>query len=397
MRTYERTHPWLSFRLDLNQLPADVWMLVGETTSKCEHLAGVPLRPKTAAMLHATYLAKGALGTAAIEGNTLSLEEVEKRIEGKLSLPQSKEYLGREIDNVLRAYQTLFQRSCAVPSSPLTVADLKQFNQMLLDGLELPPEVHPGEIRRHVVGVGRYRGAPPEDCEYLLERMCEMLNDITSLSEPWLSGTPSAILAAVIGHLYLAWIHPFGDGNGRTARLLEFALLLRGRVPTVAAHLLSNFYNDTRMHYYLQLQAASESGGNVVPFVRYALTGFVESLREQIGIVREEQLDVAWRNYVYGAFGEAGTERDRRHRRLVLDLSRQSKPVPREKIPELSVKVMRCYGKKSDKTLHRDLKELVGRGLLAAAEGGYRARKELIAAFLPGRVPETEVDKSGGE
>jgi Fic family protein len=37
---------------------------------------------------------------------------------------------------------------------------------------------------------------------------------------------PYAILKAILAHLCLAWIHPFGDGNGRTARLVEFQILI---------------------------------------------------------------------------------------------------------------------------------------------------------------------------
>ncbi len=37
----------------------------------------------------------------------------------------------------------------------------------------------------------------------------------------------AAILRAVLAHLYIAWIHPFGDGNGRTARLAK-KLVKRG-------------------------------------------------------------------------------------------------------------------------------------------------------------------------
>jgi hypothetical protein len=47
MRTYEPTHPWLIFQLDLRALPPELWLLLGEARSKCEHLAGVPLRPPT--------------------------------------------------------------------------------------------------------------------------------------------------------------------------------------------------------------------------------------------------------------------------------------------------------------------------------------------------------------
>ena len=45
------------------------------------------------------------------------------------------------------------------------------------------------------------------------------------------------ILKATLAHLYIAWIHPFGDGNGRTARLVEFMLLSRAGVPSPSAHL----------------------------------------------------------------------------------------------------------------------------------------------------------------
>ena len=32
-------------------------------------------------------------------------------------------------------------------------------------------------------------------------------------------------MSALLAHLYIAWIHPFADGNGRTARLLEYLIL----------------------------------------------------------------------------------------------------------------------------------------------------------------------------
>ena len=67
-------------------------MLLGEVQSKCEHIAGVPLRPATAEMLHRLYLAKGIQATTAIEGNTLSEDEVVRLIQGNLELPPSKEY-----------------------------------------------------------------------------------------------------------------------------------------------------------------------------------------------------------------------------------------------------------------------------------------------------------------
>ena len=88
MRTFERTHPWICFQIDLRKATPQLWMLLGEAASKCEHIAGVPLRPSVAQELHRLYLAKGALATTAIEGNTLTEKEVLQHLEGKLKLPR---------------------------------------------------------------------------------------------------------------------------------------------------------------------------------------------------------------------------------------------------------------------------------------------------------------------
>jgi Fic family protein len=230
----------------------------------------------------------------------------------------------------------------------------------------------------------RYRGAPPEDCEYLLERLCGWL------AEPEFQGTEEtkgafALLRAVIAHLYLAWIHPFGDGNGRTARLMEFKILASAGAPTPAAHLLSNHYNETRSEYYRQLDYASRSGGDVLKFIDYAIQGFVDKLREQLAVIREQQLDVAWRNYVHETFSEDTTQTAMRQRQLLLDLSLQSRPVPKSNIMGISPNVAMSYAGKTAKTMTRDLNDLVDMGLLEVDRGMVRPRKEIIRAFLPER------------
>lgn len=99
---YTKTHPWLTFQVDLQNAPPSFWLVLGECQSKCEHLANVPLRPDIATKLHEVYLAKGLWGTTSIEGNTLTEEEVLRHIQGRLELPPTKEYLKQEIDNILQ-------------------------------------------------------------------------------------------------------------------------------------------------------------------------------------------------------------------------------------------------------------------------------------------------------
>ncbi|MBN2373369.1 Fic family protein [bacterium] len=384
MRTYERTHPWLSFHIDLRKASPHLWMNLGEAASKCEHIADTPLRPKTAERLHLLYLAKGAAATTAIEGNPLTEKEVLQHLEGRLKVPPSKEYLTQEIDNIVTACNQI-ANWLRNDDESLTANRVCELNRMALEKLQLEDGVVPGNVRTYSVVVGNfYRGAPPEDCEYLLVQLCEWLTS-HDFTPPSGMGTVYAIIKAIVAHLYLAWIHPFGDGNGRTARLMEFQILLSAGVPTPAAHLLSNHYNQTRSEYYRQLDSASKLGGDIICFLDYAVQGFVEGLREQLSVIKDQQWDVVWRNYIHELFHEKNSSSDQRRRHLALDLGIYHDFIPITKITDLTPRLAKDYATKTSKTLQRDLAELEKMGLAERNQREVRLKREIIFAFLPWR------------
>ena len=90
-RRYLETHPWITFQYRLDQ--DRMWCLLGEATSKCQHLSGTPLQPALAKDLGQVYLVKGAVATTAIEGNSLNEDEVHELLASKRKLPPSQEYL----------------------------------------------------------------------------------------------------------------------------------------------------------------------------------------------------------------------------------------------------------------------------------------------------------------
>ncbi len=60
MREYERTHPWINFKAtDVNDVQRQHWMMLGEARSKCEYLAGAPLKPSVAKEMYSVTLVKG--------------------------------------------------------------------------------------------------------------------------------------------------------------------------------------------------------------------------------------------------------------------------------------------------------------------------------------------------
>lgn len=382
-RSYVVTHPWINFSVNLKDFGHQTWLLLGEAESKCQHIAGVPLRPEIARRLHVIYLSKGIHGTTSIEGNTLSVEEVAARVEGDLNLPPSREYLGTEIDNIVDACNLIANEVVTGVSAPITPQRIKDFNRRILEGLPLKEGVVPGEVRTHSVGVANYRGAPAEDCEFLLEKLCEWLTEIDRVMEdnPELCFT-LVILKAVLAHLYIAWIHPFGDGNGRTARLIEFELMVQSGVPLPAAHLLSDHYNRTREMYYVELEKTSLGLYPIEPFVRYALQGFVDELREQLTVIREEQMEVTWQNYVHSKFHDQETPARRRQKHLILDMPKDE-VVPVGKLRSVSTRIVGEYVGKTSKTVTRDVNMLVSDGLLRRVRGGVIANRDVIKAFLP--------------
>ncbi len=361
--------------------------MLGEVQSKCKHIANALIKPSVKDELHRVSLVKGARATTAIEGNTLTEEQVEQQIEGTLRLPPSKEYLATEVQNILDAFNRIKAEAFENGPQPLTAEEILGFNRAILEGLPLSEGVAPGAIRTYSVGIerARYRGAPAEDCKYLLQKLCDWINtDFASGRKE--DQIALAVIAAILAHLYLAWIHPFGDGNGRTARLIEYRILLNAGVVTPVAHLLSDYYNETRPTYYQELKEASESGGDVIPFIRYAIGGLVEGLREQVTFIGVQQVHDSWINMIHDLFrGKKGATGQRR-KELVLAISREAKPIPVVEMVESIPKAARLYAGLSNKTMTRDITALKDMNLIVVQEGKVYANYELMRAFLPAKV-----------
>ena len=386
-RNYEETHGFIKFRLNLERVLYTLWILFGAAESKCKHLSGIPLRPEKQEELNQISLKKGVQATTAIEGNTLSLEDVDLIYNGgRENIPQSRQYQAQEIKNVLNAYNGIIQNINDHGICEVSLATLEEDNRQVLDGLELQDDIIPGEIRTYPVTIGNYyRGAPAEDCRYLLDRLFAWLSEDWGLSAkyPLIEG----ILKAILGHIYIAWIHPFGDGNGRSARLLEFRLLMRAGVPLTAAHLLTTFYNDTRERYYDTLVQSSRVENGELAFIHYAVEGFVDALDRQIGSILEEQLDITWENYIHEVcFGGKLTAALRRRRDLLLEISHFTRPLTVKELRyRVSDDVLKQY-QGSTKMLMRDINYLLNAELVYKTTDGYLAAKDKMKAFLPLKI-----------
>lgn len=382
---YLLSHPWLTFRLSLAELSYKVWMKLGEAQSKSDHIAGVPLLPYMANDLHRLYLAKGVQATTAIEGNTLTESQILAQVDGNLHVPPSQEYLAQETQNIIDECNSLAKAIVmGAFDDSFDVQQIMDLNQKVLNKLTVEEGVVPGQIRTYSVLVGKYRGAPAKDCEELLEKLCKFLNE-----DFIVEGLPKVALGlvkAVVAHIYIAWIHPFGDGNGRTSRLMEFIILLQAGVATPVAHLLSNHYNQTRTEYYRQLSMASQNQ-SIYEFLEYAIDGFLDGLKEQIEKIKKYQRDITWQKYVYDQFAnEKLSSADKRRRDLLIELSSLDRPVLLSQVKLATPRIANAFAKVSLATFSRDLSVLVGKKLIKIKGGTVYVLKDKILSFLPDRA-----------
>ncbi len=390
MREYEETHPWITFNAtDINKFLPRLWMMLGESMALCKEFILTLISPEVGNQLHTLYLTEGAQATTAIEGNTLTIKEVEGIYKKTYKAPPSRKYQEREVKNVLGAIEDITRQLSGEGHLRITAELICNLNRKILFKTHRDAEVVPGKIRTKSVIVGNYRGAPARDCEFLLNRLADWLE-----SEDFRSDDPQidfalTVCSAFLAHLYLAWIHPFGDGNGRTARLLESLILARSgdKMPFFTTQVPSSHYNRTRDRYYWELSEASRSCDSS-KFLFYAVEGFLDGLWEKRKWVRNQQLNDVWFAYVHQTLAKYPNSPARDRRRKLAFSMPIGKSVTRDEIPRLSPELSSLYDLKGSRTLSRDLNFLRDKNLIVYDEetNGWSSNIFFMSTFLPLRA-----------
>jgi Fic family protein len=357
MKLY-REYPHLIFAKQWN-ITEKISFYLGQCDAFVKAINNTPIMPNHYERLMNVALVKGAQATTAIEGNTLSDEEINKLLEGQ-KLPPSKEYQEIEVKNIIDALNFLFKEVVNDNSEQLITPDLLlRLHKMV--GKELGEHFNaiPGQFRNSDVIVGKYRCPDHRDVIQLINSFCKWLQDEFKFLNKEQTFS-DIVIQAIVSHIYIEWIHPFGDGNGRTGRLLEFYILLRGNSPNIASHILSNHYNLTRSEYYRQLDKAKQTN-NLTEFIEYALLGFRDGLQHTLEIIQQSQFEICWQKLIYDKFADVKTiKKDvlKRRRTLALEFNK-IEHVTVNKIADISIKLAQKYTNISERTILRDLEELI--------------------------------------
>lgn len=191
----------------------------------------------------------------AIEGNTLTLHETKMVIEQGLTVGGKpfKDYL--EAINLAEAIE--FIEELVKDQEPLNDSNLKKIHYLVLKGIKKENK-YAGVYRSVPVMISGSQHEPTQP--YMISQEMEQLlywyNENKANLHP--------VELASLFHFKFVYIHPFIDGNGRTARLLmNFILMQYGFPPAIV-----KAEHEVRAKYYNTLEIASTTGATK-PFVQF--------------------------------------------------------------------------------------------------------------------------------
>ncbi len=220
-------------------------------------------------------------GTTRIEGNSLSDLEVEEVLE------KSPTFKQKDILEVLATREALAFADSVARRRGVEADErlIREIHRRVLDDID--PLLRPGEYRR-----GENRVADAEGRAIFSTPISGDVPELMHEFGSWLRAggdkRPAPVLAA-LAHLELVAIHPFYDGNGRTARALARYLLVRGGYALNGIVSLDAYLDLQRRAYFAAIRRAVgrtyKPGYDATPFVSYfiaAIAASAEHVLEQV-------------------------------------------------------------------------------------------------------------------
>ncbi|ENU99683.1 Fic family protein [Acinetobacter variabilis] len=213
-------------------------------------------------------------GSLAIEGNTLSTEQITAILNGKTVIAPPKEV--QEVRNAIKAYEAFQQWQ------PSQESDLLQAHQILMTGL--------------IDEVGQYRhggvGVMSGDRVVHMAPPANQINRLTVDLLDWLNDSEvHPLIQSSVFHYEFEFIHPFADGNGRLGRLWQTLILSRWN-PIFADIPVESLIYQNQKAYYEALQASTDRTDSA-PFIEFILQMILDAILSSTDTAQDSDHDTA--------------------------------------------------------------------------------------------------------
>lgn len=237
------------------------------------------LLPKQELRLRRQALIRMSHSSTGIEGNMLNLRQVEALVERKkVDAPIRDIY---EVENYLKAlrYISKFVKE----KKEITERTILAIHHLVTDKT-LPPE-QSGHYRKRVVYVVRRRIGMPPQVLYTgpaAAQVPKLMKDLVAWIQKSEQEEIHPIVVAGVAHAEIAAIHPFADGNGRTARALATLILYARGYDFRQLFALEDYYNEERPKYYAAIHLGDtydeRKAADLTRWLEYFVRGFKDEI-----------------------------------------------------------------------------------------------------------------------
>jgi Fic family protein len=279
--------------------------------------------------------------TTHIEGTELTLEQSEKLLQGKKIFGADPEDI-KEVLNYRKAFELV--SNYLNSGEPITEGLIREIHKKLVIDVR-GNSSSPGEYRKiqnYVVNSKTkktvYTPPPAYEVTRMISELVRWVNQEEKINP---------ILVSGIAQFQLVHIHPFLDGNGRTARLLSTLCLYRKGYDFKQLFTISEYYDKNRSEYYKAIQSVRENDMDMTGWLRYFSNGLAEQMQE-IKLLGEGVIksDIVANEYQLSSRQQVALQEIFQNRELTI-----------KRYEELCPNVNR-------RTLQRELKQMIEKGIL---------------------------------
>ena len=296
MIQYEIPQHWIAYGG-----PAIANALV-EAKSAVLSLKTVPYQRRWVEGLQQIQLKREVAGTSRIEGAEFTERELEA------AMQQTPEQLvTRSQKQAHAAVQTYRWIATVPPDQPIDADLICMIHRRIVTGAD-DDHCPPGQLRQQdqnvTFGAPRHRGVEGGDeCERAFDHFTRALGREFRDHDP--------LIQAIAAHYHLAAMHPFVDGNGRTARALEALMLQRAGLRDSSFIAMSNYYYDEKNAYLGALAEVRQRGDDLTPFLQFALRGVTLQSQRLLTEIQHEISKGLFRNLMLDLFSLLKTPKKR--------------------------------------------------------------------------------------
>jgi Fic family protein len=333
--------------------------------------------------------------------------QLKREIEGTSRI-EGADFTSRELDDAMReSPEQLLTRSQKQASAALRtynwISDLPddypinsdlilEIHRRIITGADddhCPAGKLRGTDQNVSFGLPRHRG-----CEGGLE--CETAFEMLDHAVQRQYKDHPPLIQALALHYHFASIHPFIDGNGRTARALEALILQRAGLRDSLFIAMSNYYYDQKADYLAALSQARASNHDLTEFLRFGLKGIAAQCRRLFAEIRTHLSKALFRNVMHDLFDTLLSTRKRVIAKRQVHILQLLLDFDELDLYELYKKVGSSYRGLGNpyKALFRDLDNLIDLNAITTRKASERNKQPIwifrINLDWPTRITETE-------